>query len=157
VYRPVFGELGDRMAYVGSINGELQIVIDGVPGLTSLGIVINSIRFSANGQHIAYAAYDAGGRKLVILDDAVVLTSDWITNTSPQFSLDSQHLATGVTTFGSAALVVDDQAGPQYDSIFTGPVAVGRGFEAVAIRDRVFYRVIWEPPVEHVTAIQSNP
>jgi hypothetical protein len=146
VYRPVFSALGDHVAYVGMAGGVTELVVDGVPQAASLGISVDSVKFSNDGRHIAYAAFDSTGRKTIVVDGMAALSSDWITNTSPQFSSDGRHVATGVLNVGEATVAVDDQLGPPYDSIVSGPVAEGRGFIAIGLRSGDFYRLTWVPP-----------
>jgi hypothetical protein len=145
LYPPTIGPAG-HIAFVGVIDGISQVYIDGIPGVPALGVATASIRFSPDGDHVAYIAVDPGGRKMTVVDNQVVVVSNWVTAASPVFSLDGRHLAVGLLGVGRAAMAVDGRVTPEYDAIITGPVASGNGFQATAIRDGVFYRIGWEPP-----------
>ena len=82
----------------------------------------------------------------VVVDDNAGPEYDDIQADTLVFNSDSKHVIYAAIVGNKRIITVDDQEGPvAYDGIASFPAVCGEGFEMIAPRGRMLYRVFWKP------------
>jgi Tol biopolymer transport system component len=98
-------------------GAKLSAVVDGQPGPEYDVFLMDSLIFSPDSRHLAYAVGN-GRKRSVVLDGRPSPEYDGLRKDSMIFSSDSKHLAYAAKS-GRKWSVVDGQRGPEYDGVAT--------------------------------------
>jgi hypothetical protein len=132
------------------MKGKWFLVLDGQRGTEYDVIGAGSVAFSPDGTRIAYAAFSGDisrrrGKWSIVVDGQARAEYDGLWGLS--FSPDSKRIAYAAGKNDRWFVVVDDQPGPEYESVQSGPVFLAAGgLEYLAIKkdetgQRILYRV----------------
>jgi hypothetical protein len=95
------------------------LVTNGAEGKNYGGIGAGTIAFSADSQHLAYAA-QVDSKWVFVWDGQEGKQYDGVAKDLVTFSSDGQHLAYAAQTYGQWRVILDGDEGGQYSAIMSG-------------------------------------